>query len=115
MNLPRYFALIPAACVGSRMGAGHPKQYLNIAGKPMLRHVLDIFAASPAIHHVFVVVSAGDAYIEQLCAAAPSLKDRVSALCVGGVLWFVSVFFGLCVLCVLFVVLVCVLVFVVVF
>src|SRR3569832_273383 len=74
MNLPRYFALIPAAGVGSRMGAGHPKQYLHIAGKPMLRHVLDIFAASPAIHHVFVVVCAGVAFIDQLCAAAPSLK-----------------------------------------
>ena len=47
MNPPRYFALIPAAGVGARMGAACPKQYLPLAGKPMLRHVLDTFAASP--------------------------------------------------------------------
>ena len=35
---PRYIALMPAAGVGARMGAGTPKQYLPIGGKPMLRH-----------------------------------------------------------------------------
>lgn len=46
-NTVRYFALIPAAGVGARMEAGSPKQYLPIAGKPMLRHALDAFLASP--------------------------------------------------------------------
>ena len=62
-NRPRYFALIPAAGVGARMEAGSPKQYLPIAGKPMLRHALDAFLASPLIAHTYVVVSAEDGLI----------------------------------------------------
>jgi 2-C-methyl-D-erythritol 4-phosphate cytidylyltransferase len=63
---PRYFALIPAAGVGSRMGAGSPKQYLKIGGKPMLRHTLDAFLSSDLIAHTFVVVSLEDPYIESV-------------------------------------------------
>lgn len=66
---PRYFALIPAAGVGARMEAGSPKQYLPIAGKPMLRHALDAFIASPLIAHTYVVVSAGDGQIDGLVPA----------------------------------------------
>ncbi len=62
-NTVRYFALIPAAGVGARMEAGSPKQYLPIAGKPMLRHALDAFLASPLIAHTYVVVSAEDGLI----------------------------------------------------
>jgi len=63
-NTVRYFALIPAAGVGARMEAGSPKQYLDIAGKPMLRHALDAFLASPLIAHTYVVVSADDGVID---------------------------------------------------
>ncbi|WP_036168621.1 2-C-methyl-D-erythritol 4-phosphate cytidylyltransferase [Massilia sp. 9096] len=62
----RYFALIPAAGVGARMGAGSPKQYLKIGGKPMLRHTLDAFQSSDLIAHTFVVVSQDDPYIDQV-------------------------------------------------
>lgn len=65
-NTVRYFALIPAAGVGARMEAGSPKQYLPIAGKPMLRHALDAFLASPLIAHTYVVVSADDGQIDGL-------------------------------------------------
>ena len=34
---PRYFALIPAAGVGARMGASSPKQYLKIGGRVVYR------------------------------------------------------------------------------
>jgi 2-C-methyl-D-erythritol 4-phosphate cytidylyltransferase len=60
----RYFALVPAAGVGARMAAGTPKQYLPIGGKPMLRHVLDAFVASPLVAHTYVVVSVDDPYID---------------------------------------------------
>jgi 2-C-methyl-D-erythritol 4-phosphate cytidylyltransferase len=63
-NRPRYFALIPAAGVGVRMEAGSPKQYLPIAGKPMLRHAVDAFLASPLIAHTYIVVSAEDGLID---------------------------------------------------
>jgi 2-C-methyl-D-erythritol 4-phosphate cytidylyltransferase len=78
-SAPRYFALIPAAGVGARMAAGGPKQYLPLAGKPMLRHTLDAFLSSELISHTFVVVSAGDG---QIGAVAPA--HGVSVLRCGG-------------------------------
>ncbi|MGX9220293.1 2-C-methyl-D-erythritol 4-phosphate cytidylyltransferase [Massilia varians] len=75
----RYFALLPAAGVGARMGANSPKQYLQIGGKPMLRHTLDAFRSSPLIAHTYVVVSADDPFID---AVVPS--SGVTVLRCGG-------------------------------
>ncbi|MEW6677158.1 MAG: 2-C-methyl-D-erythritol 4-phosphate cytidylyltransferase [Pseudomonadota bacterium] len=58
--MPRQFALLPAAGVGARMGAGHPKQYLDIHGHPLLWHAIRAFDDHPAIAWVFVVLSAED-------------------------------------------------------
>jgi 2-C-methyl-D-erythritol 4-phosphate cytidylyltransferase len=66
----RYFALIPAAGVGARMAADGPKQYLPIAGKPMLRHTLDAFLGSALIAHTYVVVSPADRQIDALLPLA---------------------------------------------
>lgn len=90
---PRYFALIPAAGVGSRMGAASPKQYLKIGGKPMLRHTLDAFLSSELIAHTFVVVSPDDPYID---GVAPS--HGVTVLRCGGDSRMESVRNGLAVL-----------------
>ena len=89
-NTPRYFALIPAAGVGARMQAGSPKQYLSIAGKPMLRHALDAFLASPLIAHAYVVVSADDGVIDTVvpqhgvtvlrCGGATRMETILNAL-----------------------------------
>jgi 2-C-methyl-D-erythritol 4-phosphate cytidylyltransferase len=76
---PRYIALVPAAGVGARMGAGFPKQYLPIGGKPMLRHTLDAFVTSPLIAHTYVVVSVDDGYIDSVVP-----PDRVTVLRCGG-------------------------------
>jgi 2-C-methyl-D-erythritol 4-phosphate cytidylyltransferase len=84
MTQARYFALIPAAGIGARMGATLPKQYLPLAGKPMLRHALDTFAASPWITYTVVVVSPGDAYIEEALVGAPYPGERFSVLRQGG-------------------------------
>lgn len=84
MSSPRYFALIPAAGIGARLGADIPKQYMPLAGRPMLTHVLTTFAAASVISHVFVVVSADDGYIDELMVAAPHLQGRVSVLFNGG-------------------------------
>jgi 2-C-methyl-D-erythritol 4-phosphate cytidylyltransferase len=79
-----HYALIPAAGIGARLGGVIPKQYLPLAGKPMLCHALDTFAANAAIAHTFVVVSAADGYIDDLLAAQPHLTDKVSVLRCGG-------------------------------
>jgi len=89
----RYFALIPAAGVGARMGAGSPKQYIRIGGKPMLRHTLDAFLSSDLIAHTFVVVSPDDPYID---GVAPS--HGVTVLRCGGASRMESVRNGLAVL-----------------
>lgn len=95
MAFPRYFALIPAAGVGARLGAGYPKQYLPLGGKPMLLHVLETFAAAAAIAHCFLVVSEGDGYIAEVMASVPQLQDRVTVLFNGGATRHASVLNGL--------------------
>ncbi|MDD5297867.1 MAG: 2-C-methyl-D-erythritol 4-phosphate cytidylyltransferase [Rhodocyclaceae bacterium] len=58
----RFFALVPAAGSGSRMGSESPKQYLSLAGRPLLFHTLSALAAHPDIERVFVVLSPGDEF-----------------------------------------------------
>ncbi|HJV26604.1 MAG TPA: 2-C-methyl-D-erythritol 4-phosphate cytidylyltransferase [Aromatoleum sp.] len=58
---PRHYAIVPAAGSGSRMGGGQPKQYLELLGKPLIRHALEVLCATPEIDKVFVVLSVGDA------------------------------------------------------
>lgn len=79
-----FFALIPAAGVGARMATASPKQYLAVAGKPVLQHVLDTFATTGAIAHTYVVVAEDDPLIDGLMAEAPHLQARVSVLRNGG-------------------------------
>lgn len=55
-----YYALVPAAGNGSRMGEALPKQYLELAGKPMIYHAVRRLADSPRIRRVYVVISPGD-------------------------------------------------------
>jgi len=54
------FALVPAAGSGSRMGESPPKQYLLLAGRPLLQHALGALLASPQIEKAFVVLADGD-------------------------------------------------------
>lgn len=76
----KYYALIPAAGVGSRMGLNIPKQYLHIAGQSVLQHTIDGFLSADEIEHVFVVVSADDAFIDDQVKP----HERVTILRCGG-------------------------------
>ena len=53
-------ALIPAAGIGNRFGAGKPKQYVDIAGKSVLQYTLDIFLNHSDIDIVAVVLAPED-------------------------------------------------------
>ena len=53
----KYFALIPAAGSGMRMGSPTPKQYLLLAGRPLLMHCVATFAAHPNIARIGVVLA----------------------------------------------------------
>jgi len=48
-------ALVVAAGTGERFGGGLPKQYRNLAGRPVLRHAVERLAGHPSIDAVCVV------------------------------------------------------------
>jgi len=70
---PRFFALIPCAGAGLRAGGDAPKQYQLIAGKAMVLHTLDAFAAVTRITKTVVVVSPDDATFASFNANADIL------------------------------------------
>jgi 2-C-methyl-D-erythritol 4-phosphate cytidylyltransferase/2-C-methyl-D-erythritol 2,4-cyclodiphosphate synthase len=53
-------ALVLAAGSGSRAGGAVPKQYHDLGGQPVLRHVLTAFAAAPRVDRIQVVISESD-------------------------------------------------------
>ena len=79
----RIFALIPAAGVGRRMGADCPKQYMPIAGVPMLVRTVEALLAASRVERVFVVVSPEDAYIDHAAESFAKWGDRVKILRAG--------------------------------
>jgi 2-C-methyl-D-erythritol 4-phosphate cytidylyltransferase len=58
--MSEFYALVPAAGYGSRMGNELPKQYLPLAGRPMLFHALATLCACAEITTVFVVLAPED-------------------------------------------------------
>ena len=65
--MPRYFALVPAAGSGARMGASTPKQYLEVAGRPLLYYTLRTLGGEPRIARTYVVVAPGEAASAERC------------------------------------------------
>lgn len=63
---PKMWALIPCGGSGSRAGAGTPKQYRVIAGKPMVMHTLAAFAAVARLTGVIVATASDDAALNDL-------------------------------------------------
>lgn len=57
---PKYFALVPAAGSGSRMETALSKQYLPLAGRPLIWHTLRALCAVPGIETVHVVLAPTD-------------------------------------------------------
>ena len=86
------FALIPAAGSGTRMAGGQPKQYLPLAGKPMLWHSLKALARAP-VECIFVVLAPEDREFARQDWSA--LGGRVEPLYCGGATRRDSVYNGL--------------------
>jgi 2-C-methyl-D-erythritol 4-phosphate cytidylyltransferase len=63
--MSEYFALVPAAGSGSRMGSDLPKQYIELAGRPMIWHALTTLCANPNIKTVFVVLAPEDEHFKR--------------------------------------------------
>ena len=75
---PPVVALIVAAGAGLRAGGDLPKQFVSIAGRPMLVHACAAFARHPGIDRVMVVVAAGD------CDRAAMLLGPTVTIVAGG-------------------------------
>lgn len=78
-EMPRIFALVVAAGSGVRAGGALPKQYVPVAGKPMLCHSVEALLAHPAIAGVQVVMHpAHRALYDAALAGATNLLPPVA-------------------------------------
>jgi 2-C-methyl-D-erythritol 4-phosphate cytidylyltransferase len=59
---PRLWAVVPAAGLGRRFGARMPKQYLDLAGRPVIERTLSLFVDHARIAQVCVVLDPEDRY-----------------------------------------------------
>lgn len=63
----QYDVILPAAGSGKRMGAGKNKLFLELKGKPILMHTLEIFERDAWCRGIYLAVKDSErAYIEQL-------------------------------------------------
>jgi 2-C-methyl-D-erythritol 4-phosphate cytidylyltransferase len=75
----RYWAVIPAAGSGARMGSAIPKQYLSLGGRTLLERVLDLLLAEPAVDGVTVAVAKDDPYWQRYLPGQRAKPVRVAS------------------------------------
>jgi len=75
----QYWAIIPAAGVGKRMGSKVPKQYLPLAGKTVLEQTLSVFLQHPKITGIVVAITQGDPYWQELQSGLGNHKPILQA------------------------------------
>ena len=78
----RCIGLIPAAGEGARLGGETPKQYLELAGRPMVAHAAAALLAHPAVELAFVVLAPDDERWATHDWSA--FQDRLAPLWCGG-------------------------------
>jgi 2-C-methyl-D-erythritol 4-phosphate cytidylyltransferase len=91
--MSEFHALVPAAGSGSRMGSELPKQYLDLAGRPMIYHALTTLCASTDISAVFVVLAPDDEHFRRFDWS--HCGDKLEPLYCGGATRAESVMNGL--------------------
>jgi len=75
-NYPPFWAVIPAAGVGSRMAADRPKQYLTLGGQTLIEHSLACFLDHPALKGLVVGLAVDDPYWPSLASAKDPRIER---------------------------------------
>jgi 2-C-methyl-D-erythritol 4-phosphate cytidylyltransferase len=76
--------IIPAGGTGRRMGGEIPKQYLSLAGIPILVHTLKEFQRSPIVDEILLVVPGGDVAEVRRDVVERYDFSRVSLVIAGG-------------------------------
>ncbi|WP_296261915.1 MULTISPECIES: 2-C-methyl-D-erythritol 4-phosphate cytidylyltransferase [unclassified Pseudomonas] len=77
-SLPAFWAVIPAAGVGTRMAADRPKQYLQLGGLTILEHSLLCFLDHPRLKGLVISLAADDPYWPTLPCAQDSRIQQVA-------------------------------------
>jgi 2-C-methyl-D-erythritol 4-phosphate cytidylyltransferase len=70
----KFWAVVPAAGIGKRMGGDTPKQYLPLNGQPIIAHTLARLGNHPRISGVVVAIADHDSWWPKLrvaCAREP--------------------------------------------
>jgi 2-C-methyl-D-erythritol 4-phosphate cytidylyltransferase len=93
VRLTRYYAIVPAAGTGARFGASIPKQYLPVAGRPLIFHALATLCRHPRVERVFVVLAPGDSWWREYDWQA--LGSKLETVYCGGETRAISVLNGL--------------------
>lgn len=70
MTTPSIFAIVPAAGIGSRMGADKPKQYLQLAGRSVIEHTLSKLLQVAEIKKIIVCLAPDDEIFKTLPCAS---------------------------------------------
>ncbi|MBU1690447.1 MAG: 2-C-methyl-D-erythritol 4-phosphate cytidylyltransferase [Gammaproteobacteria bacterium] len=91
--MPNYYALIPAAGFGSRMGGEIPKQYLSVLGRPLIHYAVAALCRHAMISRVYVVLAPEDQLWKSYDWSA--FSGKLKPLYVGGAERFESVRNGL--------------------
>jgi len=78
----KFYALIPAAGSGSRMGGSIEKQYLPLNSVPMIAHAMMVLAREPRLSKIFVVLSPTDKRWNNY--AWQGWEERIEVLRCGG-------------------------------
>ena len=76
----RLWVVVPAAGRGTRFGGELPKQYLEVAGRPLIAHTLDVLLSHPSVSGAVVVLADDDGYWRGM--EAPGGKPIMT--CIGG-------------------------------
>lgn len=74
MSTLHYWAMVPAAGAGRRMGAATPKQYLPLLGQAVIVHTLETLLCHPCITGVVVAIGAEDGWWPTIANALPTAK-----------------------------------------
>ncbi|HSV29028.1 MAG TPA: 2-C-methyl-D-erythritol 4-phosphate cytidylyltransferase, partial [Candidatus Omnitrophota bacterium] len=67
--MAKVVALVVAAGRGRRFGGDIPKQYQDLAGRPVLRHTLAAYAVNPEVDAVRAVIHPDDRELYDAAAA----------------------------------------------
>ena len=93
--MSKKIAIIFAGGSGARMGAGIPKQFIEVNGKPIIIHTLDIFEDDPNIDEIYVACKEDCIRkLEKYCKRF--LITKVAAIVPGGTSGQDSIYNALC-------------------